>query len=657
MNFKRIPVKIWLNQSLFPVSLVSIMPKRGRILYNVQLVYRFSDSFLKSRSGGDESLGTLLPHQSIDLFAHGEEQRNIELPPLKYSRLVRLSSGASTIVTLRWSEQDLQAPDNSLSILWAGKNVAGNYHPRLLIGKKQKILEDFSDTWEQPITGELLMLKRRVPLMRNRDAVERAKRENNAKNIKKGVKEVRTASISVVGFRGFREEANLNIAIPKSDTPGSGMTIVVGANNTGKSTLFESFEAIARKLRSDVSFSEGQRNRNTVGGVKIRLQQEDGLQYTLESQTNATSETTGMWKPEIGTLEIVSVPARRQFQPFFGKYGTSSRDWMHTSTDFSRQRQIDSSFTGRIFDIHNNPEKKKEFNALMKEVLGYDLEWTIDLSESQQGQSYYLKVVTGEGVNHTSEGLGDGIISLLYILNALYDSTPQSLLVFDEPELSLHPQLVRRLGRVFSRFASNRQIVIFTHSPLLVSWDDIEAGAEIARVYKEDSDSKIAQVKRSTIEEISKIRNNWRNPHVLGHDANEALFLDDGIIVVEGQEDAALVPRAASLVGVDLPGTIFGWGAGGGDKVTKVIELLSELQFKKVAVIIDNNVGHVVQKILSDYPGFYVGEIPASDIRDKPAESRPRVEGLLDEKGKNLKEQLLPQAKMVFQSVADYLNG
>ena len=49
---------------------------------------------------------------------------------------------------------------------------------------------------------------------------------------------------------------------------------------------------------------------------------------------------------------------------------------------------------------------------------------------------------------HSSEGVGDGIISLFVIATALYElfpPPPQRVVVIDEPELSLHPYYQRRL--------------------------------------------------------------------------------------------------------------------------------------------------------------------------------------------------------------------
>jgi predicted ATPase len=61
--------------------------------------------------------------------------------------------------------------------------------------------------------------------------------------------------------------------------------------------------------------------------------------------------------------------------------------------------------------------------------------WYIERADNGQ---YYLKFKSGDSF-HTSEGLGEGFISLLFIVDALYDSEPGQTVVIDEPELSLQP--------------------------------------------------------------------------------------------------------------------------------------------------------------------------------------------------------------------------
>jgi predicted ATPase len=72
-----------------------------------------------------------------------------------------------------------------------------------------------------------------------------------------------------------------------------------------------------------------------------------------------------------------------------------------------------------------------------------------------------------------ASGISDGHMQMLIILTALFgDPRDQgALLLFDEPETSLHPWPLAVMGEAMREAASawNRQIVVATHSPVLIS--------------------------------------------------------------------------------------------------------------------------------------------------------------------------------------------
>ena len=61
-------------------------------------------------------------------------------------------------------------------------------------------------------------------------------------------------SLSCIGFRGFSEKQTLKLAIPNGQ-PGSGLTVLVGPNGGGKSTLVECFNKVSNGHRGK-SFSK-----------------------------------------------------------------------------------------------------------------------------------------------------------------------------------------------------------------------------------------------------------------------------------------------------------------------------------------------------------------------------------------------------------------
>lgn len=68
--------------------------------------------------------------------------------------------------------------------------------------------------------------------------------------------------------------------------------------------------------------------------------------------------------------------------------------------------------------------------------------------------------------------VSDGTLRMLEILIALVDShsTSKRTILIDEPETGIHPGLLAKLLAEFDAYGADRQLVIATHSPQVVSW-------------------------------------------------------------------------------------------------------------------------------------------------------------------------------------------
>ena len=109
-------------------------------------------------------------------------------------------------------------------------------------------------------------------------------------------------------------------------------------------------------------------------------------------------------------------------------------------------------------------------------------------------------------------------------------------MVIDEPELSVHPALQKRLMALFLEYSKTHQIILCTHSPYFINWAAIVNGANLTRVVQEGSVSKCYSISDECRHSFGGILHDLNNPHTLGIEANEAFFLEDSIILVEGQE-------------------------------------------------------------------------------------------------------------------------
>ena len=132
-------------------------------------------------------------------------------------------------------------------------------------------------------------------------------------------------SISCLGYRGFSTRQILNLAIPNG-TPGSGLTVLVGPNGGGKSSIVECFNKISL-ARKNVSFSKGKRNLRAGDLVEIAITSDEG-QGTLRTSKGGSERTNPL-----------------------------------------------DSCTYRLIELNNSDSSA--FDKVMERVLGKPLQWTI----------------------------------------------------------------------------------------------------------------------------------------------------------------------------------------------------------------------------------------------------------------------------------------
>ncbi|MEO1574484.1 MAG: AAA family ATPase, partial [Pseudomonadota bacterium] len=63
--------------------------------------------------------------------------------------------------------------------------------------------------------------------------------------------------------------------------------------------------------------------------------------------------------------------------------------------------------------------------------------------------------------------LSDGTLRYLLLIAALLTPRPPPLMVFNEPEMSLHPQLLPALGRLMRRYAEDHALWVVSHAQAL----------------------------------------------------------------------------------------------------------------------------------------------------------------------------------------------
>jgi GTPase SAR1 family protein len=190
----------------------------------------------------------------------------------------------------------------------------------------------------------------------------------------------------ISGLRSFAEPERLEVAIPNGEF-GSGITVLVGPNNSGKSTIVEAFSAFSRDDPQDAhygsSFPRGKRNARAGGRVYLKAVPSEGETAELRTIDAGGALTKTHW----GGVGAFVLPSRRLFHPFFERYpeymarSTYANDGAYPSLRSSTLNRINE----RIFSAHGS---RDVFNAVFRKVVDPVPEWNIEQTDDGR---YYLQ--------------------------------------------------------------------------------------------------------------------------------------------------------------------------------------------------------------------------------------------------------------------------
>jgi len=135
---------------------------------------------------------------------------------------------------------------------------------------------------------------------------------------------------------------------------------------------------------------------------------------------------------------------------------------------------------------------------------------------------------------------GTGLRSLLPVLAALTDDWMRVILI-DEPEMSLEPALAKKVRDLLIEEASDRAIVVATHSHLFINKADVASNMTV-----DHDQGPVRTVRLRARGELSNLVFS-----LLGN-ATEDLLLPANFLVVEGSSDQVIADRVLELLGAPV---------------------------------------------------------------------------------------------------------
>lgn len=146
----------------------------------------------------------------------------------------------------------------------------------------------------------------------------------------------------------------------------------------------------------------------------------------------------------------------------FGRY---SAPRLPQKTDQPNDRlEQDCSNLGLVLNrLRMNVNARKQLIESLRTVY----EGIEDVDVRVEGGTAQVFLIEAKGVIPATR-LSDGTLRYLAILTLLCDPSPPPLIVLEEPELGLHPDMLPTLARLLTDASTRTQLVVTTHAPGLV---------------------------------------------------------------------------------------------------------------------------------------------------------------------------------------------
>ena len=342
------------------------------------------------------------------------------------------------------------------------------------------------------------------------------------------------------------------------------VNVVVGPNGSGKTNLYRGMYLIHRAAQGGLGRAIGEEGGmrsalwagpRKVGPVRMVLAVRfDSYSYVIECGLPRPENTRFFLDPEVKEERIVWHDRRSKKQILGRKNGTVwARDASGERVEYPMALAASESVLAEIREPHRFPE----LSALQREILGWRfyhhfrtdaasplrqpqagvrtpvlshdgrdltaaLQTILEMGEGAELLRQLDAAFPGAELQIAGEGrlavelrmprmprffeateLSDGTLQYLCLLAALLSPRPPALLAVNEPETSIHPDLIPALARLVVNASQRSQIWLTTHSTALADAIAVETGEPSSQLEKVEGETRI--VGQSNLERLVSI--------------------------------------------------------------------------------------------------------------------------------------------------------
>lgn len=485
--------------------------------------------------------------------------------------------------------------------------------------------------------------------------------------------------ISEIKIDGYK---NCNIKSTISFNPR--LNILVGENASGKTTIIDAIRMILRDSEQKYvteddfykSFDNEEQRKNVLIDLKMgnlspeeritflswcNAEFEAELHLEIEKEPNqkgyfkksiwgGKSKSSAFEEETFDYIDTIYLPALRNAEEKLtnGKKSRLALLLKHQYKDEVRKKQLVDAFSEFNQSIIKNEDNKyseieqakKDINTAMKESMGTVFGQSVNLQFSESSFVSILQNIKMVFFPHMGEmdekKFRDVAINSLGYNNLLYIATVFAelevvnknnslftVLLIEEPEAHLHPQIQSKLIKYLQKMANekqNLQIIVTTHSAVIAASVGVDAIIHIKGTETGITAKKIFDFQLD--DNVKKYLNRWMDI------TKSTLLFSKGVILVEGICEAMLLPALAAIVLAEYNQ--------GRDET-----LPASLEEAGVSVVNVNGINFkYFFPLFYDTEGWDIERLPirCSGITDKD----PKSIEIVDEEGKKKKQKVYP---------------
>lgn len=371
-------------------------------------------------------------------------------------------------------------------------------------------------------------------------------------------------NVTIKNFRLFKDDPVFEIKdinVPDNENDGSGLTVLVGENGCGKTALLEAISMPLLTYKSDsITLNDFNDTSNKitinaiaekefsvsgtmpngsfqakgfqfVAGVRSRGNKAYLSSMVVSDQRFIKSDTSSKPSDDSPDLrvnvnnpfkgqrfnenDILFLDKNRIFQTRTGTYNPTRFDRLMEdfSYQYIKKQSSLEDLNSKVSEISDDVENSFLESAIDKfeEISGTKL--TLNFIENWQP---FLKAFFAQKKdNHQQIPLGmlgsgyEMVFSLLYSFYLSQQSEKQLICLIDEPELHLHPSLQEGFVKLLLEFSKKSQIILTTHSPLLIKHLHCNENVKTNILVKRNGSVELSEVEEKLLPYVSSSEINY----------------------------------------------------------------------------------------------------------------------------------------------------